>query len=147
MKQIASVFCGLILAGSVQAVDVYYWTDADGRTNYSQTPPAGVDAELIDVETGRASAGSSAQDAERRAALDARLKAGREAREAERIARQEARESSKQTAQECAEMRRKQEQFVSRSRIYDSGADRYLTEPERQARITEIGEFLDQNCR
>ena len=146
MKWLVVVVFGLGLASLAQALEIYHWVDDNGQPHYSQSSPIGIDAELISVDSGGASSQASADATERKLARDAALKAGREAREAERVARQEAKESGKQGKQDCAEMQRVHEQFVSRSRVYDSVEHRYLTETERQSRISELSAFLSQNC-
>ncbi|MCP9759507.1 DUF4124 domain-containing protein [Aquitalea sp. S1-19] len=50
------VLCGatLLLASFSAVAEVYKWKDASGRTVYSDRPPAGAQAQKMDVRTGMA---------------------------------------------------------------------------------------------
>jgi len=49
----------LALALPAGAAEIYRWTDEQGQTHYSATPPRGVDAELVNVRAGRTPPGDS----------------------------------------------------------------------------------------
>jgi hypothetical protein len=58
----------LLLQASLCFGEIYTWRDADGRINYSDTPPASVDAKKISNATG--SSGDEAATAARKAVAE-----------------------------------------------------------------------------
>lgn len=51
IQQILILIALLATMGNVQAA-IYKWTDQNGRINYTESPPPGIDAERVDTVTG-----------------------------------------------------------------------------------------------
>ncbi len=127
--------------------EMYKWVDEQGVTHYTQTPPPGNDFKEVApppppaVDPGQA----ARQLKESQKAFDERRKEAREAADKQAKAEAEAAERSKQ----CEQARRNLENLLTHPRIRytdDSGEVTLLPEEERQKRIAEAREQIEELC-
>ncbi|HRP75809.1 MAG TPA: DUF4124 domain-containing protein [Rhodocyclaceae bacterium] len=146
--------CTLILAlflALPAAAQVYEWRDAEGRLNYSDQPPHGVEAKLIrpgrpsSAPTEGAAEASMPTLAERE--LEFRERRAEEA-EAKAMAEQESRQAAERDRM-CTQARNQLAALQSGqrvSRFNQSGEREYLDDVERTAEITRAQDFIRNNC-
>ena len=154
---VVSLVCLLLCAGAAQA-EIYEWRDAQGRINYSDQPPPGVNAKLIRSGTTAASP-ASAPAADLPAGADNAGKTlaeqelefrQRRQQAAEEKARQEAeRAQAAERARTCSEQRSqlaalKAGQRVSRFNA--QGEREFIDDVTRVEEITRRETFLRENC-
>ena len=136
----------LITAGLVQAA-MYKWVDDNGVTQYSQFPPPNRDAKIVVPPPPPAEDAAGAQKR-----LEETLQKRDENRKAQAEAQAEqekAAEVATQQQKNCAMARDNLEKLTSRGRMRVIGADgvtTYLTEEERQARIAESKQHIEEYC-
>jgi hypothetical protein len=122
-----------------EAAQVYKWVDAQGVTHFDAQPPAGQTAEEID--TGRPVTASPApppqnqEGAREQEAVDAKVR--------KQVAAQEAKRK-----EICEEQRTNLAQLQNNPRVRQevNGEFRRFTEEERQGRIAEVKQYLDDQC-
>jgi len=122
-----------------QAAQVYKWVDAQGVTHFDAQPPAGQTAEEID--TGKPVTASPApppqnqEGAREQEAVDAKVR--------KQVAAQEAKRK-----EICEEQRTNLAQLQNNPRVRQevNGEFRRFTEEERQGRIAEVKQYLDDQC-
>jgi len=146
--------CTLILAlflALPAAAQVYEWRDAEGRLNYSDQPPHGVEAKLI--RPGRPSAATAEEAAEASPpTLAERELEFRERRAEEAEAKARAEQDSRQAAERermCTQARSQLAALQSGqrvSRFNQRGEREYLDDVERTAEITRAQDFIRNNC-
>lgn len=142
---------------------IYRWVDANGVVNYSQQKPEGVNAELVDSDTGQRSSASRAPAPPDRAAgqaataqaqdggsdqqlSDAQKKMLADLRAAE-SARQE--KLTKIRKANCQQAKSLLDRLTSRGRIRvkgDDGQERVMPEEERRQRIDDAQKAVAENC-
>ena len=131
-----------IAAGASQAATVYKWVDAQGTTHFDAQPPAGQQAQQIDVQrppppsSAPATPATDADEAAQQRGIDARVK--------EQIREQETRRS-----ENCEALRTNLSQLRNNPRVREATEDgsRRLTEAERKSRIEETEKAISDNCR
>jgi hypothetical protein len=133
-----------LMAAAAQAV-IYKWTDEKGKVQYSQTPPPGVNAALIEPAAPPPNAGQSDE------ALQKRLEGfeqRREAREKSKAEQAGEKEAQKIRAENCQRARDDLATLQAHGRISIKEGDTYraLTEEERQAKISEAQAHVDEFC-
>lgn len=147
--------CTLILAlflALPAAAQIYEWRDAEGRLNYSDQPPHGVEAKLI--RPGRTPSSPADEDTEetRPPSLAERELEFRERRAEEAEARARAEQESRQAAERermCTQARNQLAALQSGqrvSRFNQRGEREYLDDVERAAEITRAQDFIRSNC-
>ncbi len=130
---------GLSLAAPALA-DIYRWTDDHGQVHFGQNPPHGVDAERVD---GASQPPPPASDAEDEAEADDTETAEEEPADdgsgTDDAAMEEMCDNARQNAEVYADesVRRIQE---------DGGETQVITPEEREERLEEAQEFLDEYC-
>ena len=148
MKSLPALFLlSLCVAGTAQAA-AYRWVDENGRTVYSQTPPADRESERITTTGHRAPSNEEAwKEVERiQEQVDSSLEKRRQAEEAERTKREE-----------TALMRRNCENARLNLERYQGDPGRLIRDPDgsyvrltpdqRQARIEETRKQIEEYCR
>lgn len=130
-----------IAAGPGQAATIYKWVDAQGVTHFDAQPPAGQQAQEVNVQKPPppSSAPTSTEDLEGAAeqrSIDAKVKT--------QIREQDARRS-----ENCAVLRTNLSQLQNNPRVREATEDgsRRLTEEQRRARIEETEKAINDNCR
>jgi hypothetical protein len=122
-----------------EAAQVYKWVDAQGVTHFDAQPPAGQTAQEID--TGRpvtappAPPPQNQEGAREQEAIDAKVR--------KQVAAQEAKRK-----EICEEQRTNLAQLQNNPRVRQevNGEFRRFTEEERQGRIAEVKQYLDDQC-
>jgi hypothetical protein len=74
--------CALLLVPAIGLAQVYRWVDENGRVNFGDNPPEGVDAQLVDLPKGPSEAEVREAQEALQQTLDARRAADAAAREA-----------------------------------------------------------------
>lgn len=150
-KQALTLALLLVTAGSVQAGQIYKWTDEDGNVHFSDTP-VGEDSERVPIQ-------SRPTDASR---VDARVRSRAEAaaRKAEEEAagqsaqaagptEEELQARAEERAQKCRTYRDRLQQFVQSRRIYredENGERVYLSEEEMQEAREQVEKQVQEYC-
>jgi hypothetical protein len=122
-----------------EAAQVYKWVDAQGVTHFDAQPPAGQTAQEID--TGKPVTASpppppqNQEGAREQEAIDAKVR--------KQVAAQEAKRK-----EICEEQRTNLAQLQNNPRVRQevNGEFRRFTEEERQGRIAEVKQYLDDQC-
>lgn len=155
MKNLSSHFfhiCLLILLGSSlipAAAEMYKWTDANGNTIYSQTPPPEEFKQQsktiapLPPPTGGIKPRTSLE--ERMEALNKRL-AEREQRDQEK---QQAKEKQAKRLADCQNSQANLNKLNSHRRLteVENGQATLMTIEQRMQKMQEMQTFLDENCR
>lgn len=131
----------LVALGSAQASTIYKSVDERGNIQFTQTPPASGEYEIIDggVAVGMGSASDEEQpeateeEAQADEADDGRMLVNRE--EAERVCNQ--------AREELAAMQNESQEVVRRG---EDGALEPLSAEERAERIEELNAIIEQAC-
>jgi hypothetical protein len=128
-------------AGATQAAPIYKWVDAQGVTHFDAQPPAGQQAQEINVQKPPppASAPPTPEsdvdgDAQQRS-IDAKVKS--------QIKTQEARR-----AENCERLRTNLAQLQNNPRVREEteNGSRRLTEEDRKARVEETQAAISEHC-
>ena len=132
-----------LAASATQAATVYKWVDAQGVTHFDAQPPAGQQAQEINVHkppppTAPAAADTAPDlegDAQQRS-IDAKVKS--------QIKEQQARH-----LESCEALRTNLAQLQNNPRVREAteNGSRRLSEVERKARIEETQTAINDNCR
>jgi hypothetical protein len=132
----------LALSSPASAGSIYKWVDAQGTTHYGTQPPQGQQATSVNpgIAPSRTAAPAPAPITEQTAdpeqeAINEEVKADLAARDAKR------KESCRTLRTNLAQMENN-----PRVRIEDAGQIRRLTEEERQTKITETKQLIQENC-
>lgn len=148
-----SLICGLI-ASPVIFAEVYRWTDENGVTHFSQTPPPeGQDAEIEDLPVT-----PPAEGADQAAGIDfdgagnaggETMSAAEERRQelAEARARQRSEAQALETA--CAEARTRLARVEPSRRVFytnEQGETVRMDDEQRVAEVEQLRDFLAGNC-
>jgi hypothetical protein len=145
LARAAAAIVALSMAATVQA-EIYKWTDQNGKVQYSQTPPAGVNATAIMPAPPPPNAGQPD------AALKQRLKGFEERREARKKSEAqqvEDKEAEKVRAENCQRARGNLTALQSHGQVSLKEGDTYrkLTEDERQVKISEAEAHIEEFCK
>ncbi|HHO81679.1 MAG TPA: DUF4124 domain-containing protein [Halothiobacillus sp.] len=140
----ASLVLGLSALGSAEASKIYKSVDERGNIQFTQTPPATGEYEIIEagVSFGTSSAANNREPAEAEAAEE-------EARDNEAVEellvvnREEAERVCNQAREELAAMQDESQQVVRRGK---DGALEPLSAEERAERIEELNAIIEQAC-
>lgn len=142
-----SVVLATCLSSAAVADVVYKWTDTDGRTIYSQTPPpAGIDYVVVEQKYATPvteNSGSTSKSLSTSSSPSAD-NTGDSKTEKERVA-----ESENIKAENCEKARKNLTSLTSRGQVTIKEGDLYrkLTEEERQEKITENQQMVDEFCK
>jgi hypothetical protein len=136
------------MATSLAAHSAYKWTDENGETVYSQSPPpaGGTDVEKIKTPPPRA-ARDNAKTNDAAAAFDKSHEEKKTAEEDHKKMQQAESERKKQ----CEQMRQDVETLTTKPIVRraseDGGEPVVLSTEEREAEVKELRESLKKNCK
>ncbi len=145
---ICLLLCLLLLAPGAGA-EMYRYVDENGVTVYSQTPPPHGDAQVLEPQTGPPSATRDAA----RAALQGRLEAAQDRRDDETMTAEEQAETAAEAAARRAgcDAARQNLKTLQRAGQHltrdEEGKLRYINAKERQRRLQEAREQIDERCK
>lgn len=138
------------LPASLQAGEVYRWTDESGNTHFSEDPPQGVDAEPVDIQTrspeapaGNQSAPESTPEQED---SDQNGDEGEEEASTQEERDQEAVDRVRQRNCERAKEALKTLEENARVQVEEDGERRYLSPEEKEAERERYEKARDENC-
>jgi len=141
------LFFLLLSFNSASFSDVYKWVDDEGNTHYSQQAPKNQDAKIIKAPPPPA---RSAADAQQEIDTLIEKQSGTfEAKQEERRANKEAAKEQAETEKFCQANRHNLQQYKDNPNRRSLDADGNVTrqtEEERQAKIAEIQQRLDEHC-
>lgn len=130
-------FCLLgMLCNSALAAKVYTWTDTQGVTHYGEHPPKDVTATIINARTGHS------EPVPVETPTPGETPAPTQAQEAPQ-------NLPTKDPERCAIARKNLESLNSNARIKmvdEKGNTRFLTEEERQDKVTEMKKTAEESC-
>ena len=135
-----------VLAPAVALAQVYRWVDDEGRVHYSDTPPVGVEATLMPIESEPTDLEASLREqVERERELDLQQQLDADAAEdaAAEAARREA------LARACTRARARDETIETArrlSRVEDDGTRHTYNDEERAAALAEARRQVEEWC-
>lgn len=141
---VAATMLALVSIASAQT-GAYKWTDEDGKTHYSQTPPPETNAIRIEIEPPPASANKPDEKLEQQMEdFDQR----REARKESEIEQAAAKDAAKAKEENCRRASDNLEMLERHGQVSLREGDDYrkLTEEERQAKISEAQAQRKEFC-
>lgn len=147
MKRILMAALALALAAPLAAQQLYKWVDKDGKTHYSDTPPANQDAKQVNTSSGAAAAavppkGSVARDKELEKGREALRDAGKKSDDAAKLA------AAKDEA--CTRARQAYQTYADGGRIHkynDKGERVMLDDNEIEAEREKARRDMDDACK
>ena len=148
MKRLLLCACLLAWSGLASAV-VYKWTDAQGKLQYGDRPPAGVHAEVVEMlgnhaarqTPARASESSPAPSAPKAAAQNQQLND-----DAKKAVDQDV---SQTREKQCTDAQAEYKKLIEGRRLYKTGANgerQYLTSEEIDSERVNAKREVDQVC-
>ncbi len=133
----------LALSSSTMAAQVYKWVDAQGITHFSAQPPQGQTAQTLNTVTPPPKPVAAESDAsENSKSLVDQEKIDRKVKQ--QVAEQEA---ERKRYCETLQTNLAQLQNNPRVRVEENGEVRRLKEEERQSRIAETKQKIEENCK
>lgn len=134
----------LALSSSTMAAQVYKWVDAQGITHFSAQPPQGQAAQTLNTVTPppKPAAAAEPDASESSASLVDQEKIDRKVKQ--QVAEQEA---ERKRYCETLQTNLAQLQNNPRVRVEENGEVRRLKEEERQSRIAETKQKIEENCK
>ena len=135
----ASLLLGL--SSSLAASQVYKWVDAQGVTHFSAQPPQGQSAQTVNTAIAPPSGHASP------APLDQQTGESKQ-RSIDQAVKQQVAEEEAERLRYCTTLRTNLSQLQNnpRVRVEDKGSMRRLNEEERQARIGETKQKINDTC-
>jgi hypothetical protein len=137
------LLCAALLAWSCTASAVVYkWVDAQGKIQYGDTPPDGVQAEVVELPGSHA---SSAPTAPAKPALTLQHQDPKVAQEKQSVAQDVAEVKQKQ----CADAQAAYQKLIDGRRIYktdDNGQRVYLSSEEIDSSRLSAKQAVDDTC-
>ena len=146
MKRIALVAAALLIAPLASA-QLYKHVDKDGRTVYTDQPPANTDAKRLNIQNAPppASAGNKSY-VERDKELDKGRKAAREKQEKS----EKAAKSAQEAEQRCAQAKSAYQTYADGGRIYkynEKGERTYLGDAELETERNRTRREMEEACK
>ena len=132
----------LALSSSTMAAQVYKWVDAQGITHFSAQPPQGQAAQTLNTVTPPPKPAAEPDASESSASLVDQEKIDRKVKQ--QVAEQEA---ERKRYCETLQTNLAQLQNNPRVRVEENGEVRRLKEEERQSRIAETKQKIEENCK
>ena len=133
----------LALSSSTMAAQVYKWVDAQGITHFSAQPPQGQTAQTLNTVTPPPKPVAAESDvSENSESLVDQEKIDRKVKQ--QVAEQEA---ERKRYCETLQTNLAQLQNNPRVRVEENGEVRRLKEEERQSRIAETKQKIEENCK
>ena len=135
----------LLLSSSVLAAPIYKWVDAQGQTHFGSEPPANQKVESIHKQTFQP---KPAEKTEAQIATEEKQASDKTQAEIDREVRKKIAEEEAALKKYCSDIRHNLAQLENNPRVLAEvdGKPTRLTEEERQARITEIKEAINERC-
>jgi putative protein kinase ArgK-like GTPase of G3E family len=140
------ILCSLLLMllAATSTAELYRWTDENGKQHFSDQPPPGSEAEVIDQKLPPAPGRDGQVDA-----IEERLKAMRDKRLAEeRERKQEKEQAQRQLDQKCRRQKHKLEMLSTRRVRYrnEDGEFEDASLEKLEADRQELREWIAENC-
>lgn len=141
---------GLLAASAVCAKDVYRWFDDSGTVHYADTPPEGIEAELVHMDseaTDRAQMARSSEATRARQQADSIRAAETTARKQEEKAGQE--DLSTQRAELCTKARERYQVYINNRRLYrvlENGEREWYSDDEIEAARESARKSVEEFC-
>ena len=144
MKRIALIAAALAFAPFASA-QLYKHVDKDGRTVYTDQPPASADAKRLNIQNAPAASGNKSY-VERDKELDKSRKAAREKQEKS----EQATKSAQQAEQRCAQAWAAYQTYADGGRIYkynEKGERTYLDDAELEKERIRTRREMEEACK
>ena len=144
MKRIALIATALALAPLASA-QLYKHVDKDGRTVYTDQPPANADAKRLNIQNAPASSGNKSY-VERDKELDKNRKTAREKQEKS----EQAAKSAQEAEQRCAQARAAHKAYVDGGPLYkfnEKGERVYLGDAELETERSRTRREMEEACK
>jgi len=141
---------GILIAASAMGANVYRWIDDAGMVHYADTPPEGVEAELVEVEskpTDRAQMTRSREATQAREKADAIRQAENASRNSEEAANQQ--ELQKARADLCVKARERYQVYINNRRLYrelENGEREWYSDEEVEAARESARKSVEEFC-
>jgi hypothetical protein len=149
MKQIATLFAGLLLAATAGAGDVYVTRDAQGNTVYTDTPQT-VPAQKVDVRVGNPEPATDEQGPAAPATQPRQPAQAASDSPAQTAAAQQAAETTAEDkAKRCTDARQRYQTLWNSWRLYEPGPNgerTYLTSEQIDKARADAKQVMDQFC-
>ena len=144
MKRFVLFALALVVVPAASA-QLYKHVDKDGRTVYSDQPPANADAKRINIQNAPAASGNKSY-VERDKALDKDRKTAREKQEKS----EKATKSAQEAEQRCAQARTAYQTYADGGRIYkynEKGERTYLDDAELETERNRTRREMEEACK
>ena len=144
MKRIALIAAALALAPLASA-QLYKHVDKDGRTVYTDQPPANADAKRLNIQNAPSSPGNKSY-VERDKELDKARKAAREKQEKS----EQASKSAQEAEQRCTQAKTAYQAYADGGRIYkynEKGERTYLGDAELETERNRTRREMEEACK
>lgn len=142
MRRIILAATLMLAVGPVtsQAAQIYKWVDAQGVTHFDAQPPSGQQAQ--EIQTPKALTPSPATPPSGQA------DPGRQQQAVDAKVKKQVADDDVKRREFCDKQRNNLAQLQNNPRVREevNGELRRFTEPERQARISEVQKALDETC-
>ena len=152
MKRFFILACALAIAPFASA-QLYKYVDKDGKTVYSDQPPANIDSKQLNVRSGTAAATPSANVTDAPKSYvdrDKDLQKGREERRESAKKAEDAAKVAQQKEDNCIQARGAYQQYADGGRIhkYNAQGERvYLGDEEMEAEKVRSKREMDEACK
>ena len=144
MKRIALAAAVLLLAPLASA-QLYKHVDKDGRTVYSDQPPANADAKRINVQNAPSSSGNKSY-----VQRDKDLEKGRKTAREKQEKSEQASKSAQEAEQRCAQAKTAYQAYADGGRIYkynEKGERTYLGDAELETERIRTRREMEEACK
>ena len=149
-KIVVITLAGLLIS-AIASADIYRWLDADGVTQYTDTPPEGIESTLVSVDSRPTDkARISTAQAQARGKQQAQFLIEQEEMIGQQENASEAAKQAEQRAQACSQARQRQETYNNSRRLYrelENGEREWYSEEEvamaRENAQKAVKEFCD----
>jgi len=141
---------GILITSIALGASVYRWVDDTGMVHYADTPPEGVEAELVEVEskpTDRAQMARTREASKAREQADAIRQAERASIDAEEAAGEQ--ESAKARADLCVKARERYQVYINNRRLYrvlENGEREWYSDEEIEAARESARKSVEEFC-
>lgn len=150
MKRFIILACALAIAPFASA-QLYKYVDKDGKTVYSDQPPANVDSKQLNVRSGTAAATTTPSDGPKTYVdRDKDLQKGRDERRESAKKAEDAAKLAQQKEEACIQARGAYQQYVDGGRIHkynEKGERVYLGDEEMEAEKVRSKREMDEACK
>lgn len=148
---LAALAMALGLSAQVAAKNVYKWVDENGKTQYSDTPPAEVESEKVRIdEEDPAAAAEARARAERQQRLLKSYEADRKDRAATQAKKADELAQRNQHDAQCEQARRTLQRYQDANYLYKkdaAGERKILSDELRRQAQQKLAGAISQNCK